>query len=260
MIDPQWEVVDLDPGTWRRLGRFIQPECYIRSAQNGEHGLFILHRQGTVQRIVDTKTGVRRDLQLEKIDNPQDCAQQLYASGEWQRVHIIDNDHLAQIARSAQATPQRELTLDEYYHQVYQLLWDHPTGYVSVPPHPGHWHGWTYQDLQDTLKKLPFSPASLALGVFADEILVIGLLLVCENGRIRKVTTFEALDPQCLSSGLTAETLTRLRQQITDTLAPPAGILLCTQEVFERWIHQEDKIYVLLTARQQEQAYWYWQR
>ena len=31
MIDPHWQLVDLDPRTWRNIGRFINPGLYIRA-------------------------------------------------------------------------------------------------------------------------------------------------------------------------------------------------------------------------------------
>lgn len=258
MIDPHWQLIDLDPGTWRQIGRFFDPGQYLRTAQPGEHGLFILHECGLVQRIVDTKAGVRRDLALSQIDDPQECARQLYERGEWQRVHVIDKTHLARVAQAAQDGPQRERTLDQYYHHVYQLLWGEPPGYVSIPPHPGHWHGWTYQQIQKVLHSLPLSPASLALGVFADGRWLIGLVLACEHGQIRKVTTFEALDMQDVAAGSSKETFMVLWRRLTEAIAPPAGLLLCSSEVFEAWIQQEEKMQVLLAARQQGQAYWYW--
>ncbi|HEX7737651.1 MAG TPA: hypothetical protein VF458_22570 [Ktedonobacteraceae bacterium] len=260
MIDPHWELVDLDAVTWRQLGRFFDPGQYLRAAQPGEHGLFLLHECGKVLRVVDSKTGVRSDLAPASLDDPQECARQLYARGEWQRVHVIDKAHLALVARVAQETPRCELTLDAYYHQVYQLLWGTASGYVSIPPHPGHWHGWTYQQVSQWVNALPFSPATLALGVLDRGCWQIGLILLCEQGRIRKITTFESLDLQALACGLSEETLTALSQQLTDTVAPPAGLLLCTRAVFDAWIEQENKTAVLLNAHQQRQAYWHWQR
>ena len=258
MIDPNWEIVDLDPGTWRQIGRFFDPGQYLRAAQPGEHGLFVLHEGGNVLRIVDSKIGVRRDLLLERIDDPLECAQQLYERGGWERVHVIDKGHLARVARSVQATPQRELTLDQYYHRIYQVLWGNRAGYVSVPPHPGHWHGWTYQYLNGVIRKLSCSPASMALGVFAGEKLLIGLILVCEEGHIRKVTTFEALPVRDFATELSVTTFVEVWEALSRTIALPVGVLLCSQEVFEDWIGQEEKMQVLLAGREQGQAYWCW--
>lgn len=257
MIDPHWQVVDLDPVTWRRIGRFFDPGQYLRAVQPDEHGLFVLHEQGNVLRIVDSKTGVRRDIALDTISDPQACARQLYTQGEWQRVHVIDKLHLVRVASIAQAYPRRELTLDQYYHLVYQQLWKDPTGYVSIPPHPGHWHGWRYQEIKDLIAKIS-SPASLALGVFENGRWVIGLILVCEGGQIRKVTTFEALDGPNMPTELSEQALTEIGQQIGQSLAPTAGLLLCSSEVFDTWIEREEKMQVLLNARQQGQAYWLW--
>ena len=55
MIDPNWSVVDLDPHTWRVLGRFFDPGQYIMATQSGERGLFILHEEGKLLRIVDSQ-------------------------------------------------------------------------------------------------------------------------------------------------------------------------------------------------------------
>lgn len=258
MIDPHWQLVDLDPVTWRQIGRFFDPGQYLRAAQPGEHGLFVLHECGTVLRFVDSKTGVRHDITPRHIDAPLAYARRLYERGEWQRVHVIEKAHLARIAQMAQQTPQRERTLDQYYRHLYQLLWGEPTGYVSVPAHPGHWHGWTYEQIYAWINHLPFSPASLVLGVFDGGRWIIGLVLVCEQGQIRQITTFEALDPRSIAGGLTEDTLTVLSRHLTEAIAPPAGLLLCTPEVFAAWIEQKEKLQVLLTAQRQKQAYWSW--
>lgn len=258
MIDPFWHLVDLDPLTWRQIGRFFDPGQYLRAAQPGEHGLFVLHEHGTVLRCVDSQTGVRHDLSLAHINAPQADARRLYERGEWQRVHVIEKTHLARIAQIAQQTPRREQTLDQYYHHLYHLLWGNATGYVCVPAHPGHWHGWTYEHICTLLKRLPFSPASLALGVFAEGHWIIGLVLVCAQGQIRTVTTFEALDPQSIAGGLAEATLISLSRHLAQAVAPAAGLLLCTPEVFTAWIEQPDRLKVLAGAKRRQQAYWSW--
>jgi hypothetical protein len=244
--------------TWRQIGRFFEPGQYLRAAQPDEHALFVLHERCTVLRCVDSQTGVRRDLSLRQIPDPQATARRLYESGQWQRVHVIEKAHLARVAQLAQQMSTRAQTLDQYYHHLYHLLWDNGSGYVSIPAHPGHWHGWTYAQICTCIQQLPDSPASLALGVFEKDCWIIGLVLVCARGQIRKITTFEALDAQCLAGGLTEATLTSLAQQLAAVLAPAAGLLLCTPEVFAAWIQQEEKLEVLLNARRQHQAYWHW--
>lgn len=258
MIDPFWQVVDLDAETWRQIGRFFDPGQYLRTAQPGEHGLFILHQAGTVLRCVDSQTGVRSDLSFPRIEDAQACARQLYARGEWQRVHVIEKTHLTRVAQLAQRLPLQEYTLDQYYHHLYHLLWDKPGGYVSVPAHPGDWHGWTYEGIRTSIQQLPFSPATLALGVYEDRRWMIGLILVCAKGQIRTVTTFEALDAHRIAGGLTEATLASLSCQLADVLAPAAGLLLCTPEVFAAWIEQPDKLQVLQAAQRRKQAYWLW--
>ncbi|HEX6778206.1 MAG TPA: hypothetical protein VF099_08390, partial [Ktedonobacterales bacterium] len=74
MIDPQWQVIDLDPVTWRNLGPFFEPKRYIAAAQPGEHGLFVLHDQGRVLKVVDTQArSIPRDIPPQ-ISDPQALA------------------------------------------------------------------------------------------------------------------------------------------------------------------------------------------
>jgi hypothetical protein len=254
VIDPHWTVTDLDPRTWRAIGRFFDPGQYIRAAQPGEHGLFVLHDNGTLLKVFDTLLGVRRDLSLRRVDDPRELAQQLFTQGVWDRVHVINKRHLAEVAYQAQITPQRSLHLDEYYQRVYHLLWGGSDGYVSVPAHPGRWHGWTFGNIQHFMSQLP-PVATLALGVFDGSTPDIGLILKVQKGVITYVTTFEALR---LSTELevSQEGLGQLQSALAQQFAPAAGILLCTPDVFDRWIESEDKMGVLQEAREKGEASW----
>ena len=255
MIDPHWQVVDLDPVTWRHLGAFFEPARYIAAAQPGEHGLFILHDDGRVLNVVDTLTRSRPSGLPTQISDPHALAQELYERGEWQRVHIINRKHLAWVAQQAQADPRRDLALDSYYHLVYSLLWDREDGYVAVPAHPGHFQGWTYADIRRFIAGLP-SPATVALGVYAGDALSIGLILVCEDGQIRKVTTFEGLDWSAPEPGPTEQTLSMICAALEAQLAPPAAVLLCTDAVFAGWLAAPDKQAYLAEARANGTAIW----
>jgi hypothetical protein len=255
MIDPHWILEDLDPYTWRNLGRFIDPGLYIRAAQPDERGLFILHDGGRVLRVVDSALGVRRDLAIDSAAEPHALAEELHSEGHWQRVHVIDRRHLAAVARQAQATPRRDLTLDQYYRLVYQLLWDGGEGYVCAPRHDGRWNGWSYDNLVAFAKQLP-AAATLALGVLGDERLAIGLILELREGMIRRVTTFEALDLPSGELTISDASLELLWDALSQRFAPPAGVLLCTQAVFDAWIAEEDKAAVLQTAAEAGQARW----
>lgn len=256
MIDPQWQVIDLDPVTWRNLGPFFEPKRYIAAAQPGEHGLFVLHDHGRVLKVVDTQTsGLPAGIPAQ-IGDPGALARELYARGEWQRVHIIDRRHLAWAARQAQAAPRRDLALDEYYHLVYTLIWGSREGYVCEPPHPGHLSGWSYADIRGFMAGLP-SPATLALGVYAGDALSIGLILVCEEGMIRRVTTFEGLDWSVSHPGPTEQALEALCAALDAQFAPAAGVLLCTDAVFSGWLAASDKLAYLTEARASAAAIWY---
>ncbi|HEX8033720.1 MAG TPA: hypothetical protein VF510_07730 [Ktedonobacterales bacterium] len=256
MIDPHWQVSDLDPVTWRNLGRFFDPQQYIRAAQPGEHGLFILHDDGRVLKVIDSESRTDPGGIPNQVDDPQALARELYGCGQWERVHIINRRHLAQVAYEAQSAPQRDLTLDAYYHLVYTLIWDDSQGYVCEPPHPGRRYGWTYADIQRFIDGLP-SPATLALGVYAGDTVMIGLILVCEGGMIRRVTTFEGLAGQAPPPGPTPQTLAALREALSAQFAPPAAILLCTDAAFSGWLDATDKRVYLEATRIQAAAIWY---
>jgi hypothetical protein len=169
-------------------------------------------------------------------------------------VHVINKRHLADVARLAQTISNGALHLDAYYANVYQLLWDGGDGYVSVPARTGSWHGWTYQGVQQFVGQLPIH-SSLALGVFEGERLEIGLIFELEQGIIKTVTTFEALPEPDEITRPTVAVLDQLWQQLSQRFLPPAAALLCTAEVFERWIKGEQGKYELLReAIEQGQA------
>ncbi|HLZ61801.1 MAG TPA: hypothetical protein VKR06_33075 [Ktedonosporobacter sp.] len=255
MIDPHWSVVDLDPRTWRNIGRFFDPGQYIRAAQPGEHALYVLHDSGRLLRIVDTEQGVLNNLAISSVADPEKLAQQLYEQDRWQRVHIINKRHLAGVARQAQQF-NGSLHLDAYYRQIYHLLWGQEHAYVCLPPHPGHWHGWTYQNIQDFTNQLP-PAASMAIGVFADDTLEIGLILEWHQGQISRITTFEALPEPTLVTEVSPEALAHLWRQLEAQFASPAAVLLCTWETFNHWVETvTDKHGILQEARDCGQAFW----
>jgi hypothetical protein len=246
MIDPNWSVVDLDPVTWRNIGRFLEPPQYFRAAQPGEHGLFVLHEAGRVLKVVDTALGTRRDLELEQVYDAPALARTLHARGEWQRVHVIDRQHLKRVARLSGSIEHRPLQLDQYYRLVHQLFWEDTVGYVCEPPKPD-WNHFTYDLLEQFVSRLP-QHASLALGVFDGTHLNIGLILEFKSGSIVRVTTFEAPLLQLAPIELSTACVDRLWQQLDQHIAPTAAVLLCTQAAFDQWITAEDKTQALHVA------------
>ena len=177
MIDPDWLVVDLDPATWRNVTPLIQPSAFFRAGEPGEHGLYVLHAGGRPLHVVDTDTGVRRDLAIPAVHDPQQLAK--------------DRRHLAEVGRLAQQPSNREPTIDAYYRLVYHLLWDDSRGYVTAPACRRNWHGWTYEGFQRFLARLP-EAATLGIAVADDARLEVGLILDVRQGRVVGVTTFEA--------------------------------------------------------------------
>jgi len=252
MIDPHWDVVDLDPVTWRNLGRFIDVPQYVRAAQPGEHGLFIVHDHGRVLKIVDTDRNARSRVKVERVVDARTLAKELYAHSQWDRVHIIDQRHLARVGYLAGASANRSLHLDGYYQLVYDLIWDGSDGYVAEPPKPDHWNHWTMSQLEQFVSRLPKS-ASIALGVFEGTQLNIGLVLEFKQGHIVRVTTFEAPALQPIDPQFSPDFLDQLWRQL-DNIAPPAAVLLCTQAIFDEWITTPDKIAFIFDAVQQGRA------
>ncbi len=246
MIDPHWLLEDLDPRTWRAIGRFFMPAQYIMAAQPGERGLFVLHDGGHAPRVVDSHLGDRHDVPVTGLADPRQMARDLLADGEWDRVHVIDRHHLMHVAREAQAEPRRDLTLDEYYHLVYGLIWDGSSGYVCEPPHPGHWRGLTYSGLRALAAGLP-SPCGLALCVIDSQV-EIGLVLGLQQGRIVRVTTLEGLPPISLSPAVSDAYVAEVWTAVERAVAPPAGVLVCTRAMFERYVDQTDKRAALRAA------------
>ena len=241
MIDPNWQLVDLDPYTWRAIGKFIDPGMYIRAGSPDENGLFVIHDGGTVLSVVETAGTRRPDLGLERIEQSYLTAQGLFDSGEWDRVHVIDRQHLQSVSTEAQQSSNRSLELDAYYRHVFQLVWGNAEGYAVVPEHPRSWNGWTYQRIVEFVNQLQ-SPASLALGVIAEDgSLAIGLLGEVSEGSFRKVTTFESLPFGPSDMSVDEGFLDRIWSHLLETDFPPAAVLLCTESVFDRWVNGADK-------------------
>ncbi len=248
MIDPNWSVVDLDPVTWRNIGRFIDVPQYVRAAQPGEHSLFIVHDNGRVLKVFDTDRGVRSGVKIDRVANARTLAKELYGRGQWDRVHVINQQHLARVGYLAGASANRALPLDGYYQLVYDLIWDGGDGYVAEPPKPDHWNHWKMSQIEQFVSRLPKS-ASMALGVFDGARLTIGLVLEFKQGNIVRVTTFEAPALQPIDPAFSETFLNQLWKQL-DHIAPPAGVLLCTQAIFDEWITTPNKVTFIFDAAQ----------
>jgi hypothetical protein len=255
MIDPNWQLTDLDPLTWRNLGRFIEPAQYIRAAQPGECGLFVLHDNGRVLRVVDeAETGFDTSL-IQDASEPHTLAVELFTEGRWDRVHIINKQHLANVARMAQRIENRALSLDQYYRHVSQLIWGDAEAYACVPPKPRTWNGWTYDAVLSYVNQLP-ECASVALGVFDGAALHIGLVIEVTRGQVTRLTTFEALKLAPSAQPLSVDGLDAVWQALARACHPPAAVLLCDVATFEAWLKAEDKANALREAADAACAFW----
>src|SRR5947207_12021021 len=226
------------------------PGQYIAAAQPGERGLFVLHDAGARPRVADTTCGLRSDLGILEVADPRVLAKNLYARGEWDRVHVIDRRHLEHVAAEAQSTPRRELSIDAYYHLVYRLLWDGSDGYVAEPPPAGRWHGVTYSALAGFLARAP-SPAALGLCVVDST----GLALRVERGRVVRVTTFEGLPPLPRPS-VDAGFLDALWLALDARVAPPYAALVCSRAVWDACLSAADLLDCLRGAVARGDAVW----
>jgi hypothetical protein len=242
VIDPHWQLVDLDPHTWRNIGRFIDPGLYIRAGSPDERGLYVIHDSGAVLSIVESSGQSRRDLGIERVDAPRSLAKDLYETREWDRVHIVDRTHLNDVSTQAQQLENRDLELDAYYRNVFRLIWGDEDGYVALPAHPGNWHGWTYDRVSSFVGQFS-EPASLALGVISDDgsSLEIGLIGEVSHGSFHKVTTFESLPFPREDASVSGEFIDRIWAHLSQGAWPPAAVLLCTSSVFENWVYGPDK-------------------
>lgn len=266
MIDPDWLVADLDPATWRNVTPLIQPSTFFRAGEPGEHGLYVLHAGGRPLRVVDTETGVRRDLAIPAVHDPQHVARDLYGLGQWDRVHVIDRRHLAEVGRLAQQPSNRELTIDAYYRLVYHLLWDDSRGYVTAPACPRSWHGWTYDGFQRFLAMLP-GAATLGIAVVSDARLEVGLILDVRRGRVVGVTTFEAFREPLMSISPSPEGVADVWRRLEDRAraesnasaraAPPAFVIVMSRVTLAALLAPGSKWAALRASALRGEASWH---
>jgi hypothetical protein len=247
MIDPEWQLVDLDPRTWRVIGEFFDPGQYIRAGTPDEHALFVLHDDGQLLSAVDTRAGRRGDLDIQQVTEPAEVARRLYGRGEWDRVHVINRTHLEMVAARAQDASGRQMHLDAYYRRVYHLIWGDDEGYVALPPRGRDWNGWTYDAIEEFIGQLQ-EPSSLALGVVDGGDLAIGLVGEVSEGMIRKVTTFEALPGSLGAITVSVASLSTVWAALEERFHPPAAAMLCTRAVFDAWINLPQKVQVIREA------------
>ncbi|WP_110518372.1 hypothetical protein [Herpetosiphon llansteffanensis] len=255
MIDRFWQVLDLDPITWRNIGRFIEVGKYFQAALPGEHGLYVLHDGQQILRAVDSNNQVQREITGQLATTPQALAEELASEGRWDRVHVISKQHLAEVARQAQQPEQRGLSMPAYYHLVYSLLWGDGQGYVTVPPPAGHWNHWSYAGIEQFIAQLG-AEAGLALCVFDAEQLAIGLIAEVRNGNVAYVTTFDAYAAEAVPT-LSAHGLEHVLKLLEQRGVPAGAALLCSRAAFEDWLIAPDKLASLQHAAVANEAWWW---
>lgn len=98
------------------------------------------------------------------------------------------------------------------------------------------------------------SPSSIALGIYEQHVLTIGLILVQCAGKITSITTFEALNWNVAEPGPNGEIAIALQNALTDQFAPPSMLLLCNSSVFEGLLEAPEKRHFLSEAQSRGQA------
>jgi len=249
MIYEHWDVVDLDPVTWRNLGPYFDPRNFTTRGDPSERTLSILHDGGCVLKVWDSEEGARDDLHLDVIPDPLATAKELYESNRsWDRVQIFDKKSVLSFAHQAQELVHPEWDLDEYIAWVWELADADPEGLCDYPPRPRDWNGWRYSEVKHFVEEVIPDPSTLVLGVIEDGTLWAGLVLGVRDRQIKRVTTFEALLPLGLGPVTRLEDMDEVLALVARKFDPPAAALFCTRQVFEEWMRGEDKAGTLQRA------------
>ncbi len=242
MIWEHWEVVDLDPHTWRNLGTLFNPQNFLSRARPGERVLSILHEDGEVLKVYDSALGVRHDLDLETIEDAPRVAKELYeAEKGLAEVQIFDKKSLIAFADRAQRGFRPDWDLDEHYHFVYGLAEDDPQGICYYPPHPPHWNHFTYEEVRHFIKEVVPSPSTLVLAVFDRDQLYISLILGIRDHKIKLVSTFDALVPLGLESRIGMGDRQRILKLVEERFDIPSFSFFAQRSAFEAWLTAADK-------------------
>ncbi len=249
MIWEHWEVIDLEPRTWRNLGALFDPANFLTRAQPGERILSILHQEGQVLKVHDSARGVRRDLKLETIENAPRTAQELYESEPGlDRVQIFDKRSLVAFADGAQRSVHPEWDLDEHYRFVYGLAEDDPQGICYYPPRPSHWKHFTYDQARHFIEEVAPDPSTLVLVVFEGEEVYISLILGIRDHKIKLVSTLDTLVPLGIGPRVSMADRERILEGVAQRFDQPSFSLFIQRAAFDAWLTAEDKGAVLRQA------------
>lgn len=255
MIYEHWDVVDLDPVTWRNLGPYFDPRNFTTRGDPSERTLSILHDGGQVLKVWDSGKGTRHDLDLGIIADPLTKAKELYESNQgWDRVQIFDKRSVLSFSHQAQESVHPEWDLDEYIAWVWELADADPEGLCYYPPRPRDWNGWCYSKVKHFVEEVIPDHSTLVLGVIEDGALWAGLILGVRDRKIKLVTTFDALIPLGLSPVTGLEHTDEVVALVGRKFDPPAAALFCTRQVFEEWMRAEDKVGALKRALAEGEA------
>lgn len=249
MIWEHWEVVDLDPRTWRNLGALFNPANFLTHARPGERILSILHERGRVLKVYDTARGVRNDLNLETIEDAPRTAKQLYESEQGMaRVQIFDKRSLVAFADAAQRNLHPEWDLDEHYRFLWGLAENDPEGICYYPPRPSHWNHFTYEQVRHFIEEVVPSPSTLVLVVFEGDEIYISLILGVRDRKVKLVSTLDALVSLGIGPQVSMADRERILEGVAQRFGRPSFSLFIQRAAFEAWLKAEDKGAVLRQA------------
>jgi len=249
MIYEDWDVVDLDPVTWRNLGPYFDPRNFTTRGDPSERTLSILHDGGHVLKAWDSEEGARDDIHLGVIADPLATAKELYESNQgWDGVQIFEKKSVLSFAHKAQESVHPQWDLDEYIAWVWELADADPEGLCYYPPRSKRWNGWRYSEVKHFVEELIPDNSTLVLGVIEDGALWAGLILGVRDRKIKLVTTFDALIPLGLGPVTRLEDIDEAGWVAARKFDPPAAALFCARQVFEEWMRAEDKAGTLKRA------------
>jgi len=255
MIYEHWDVVDLDPVTWRNLGPYLDPQNFTTRGDPSERTLSILHDGGQVLKAWDSEGGTRHDLHLGLITDPLSRAKELYDSDQgWDRVQIFDKRSVLSFAHKAQESVHPEWDLDEYIARVWELADADPEGLCYYPPRPRDWNDWRYSQVNRFVEEVIPDNSTLILGVIEEDTLWAGLILGIRDRKIKLVTTFDALLSLGLGPVTCLEDIGEVVPLVARKFDPPAAALFCTRQVFAEWMRAEDKAGTLKQALAEGEA------
>jgi hypothetical protein len=237
MIHRNVEIVDLDPLTWRNLGKVLRID-ELSAIHSVEHRtLSILHQAGTVLKVA-LPQGV--NVQLDStINDPQQFARQLYENAAHQVdcVQIFEKSSLARFSDAVQRLDWQKLTSGDFYLRAYELAQADTAGIVYYPSDQAPRWNVMFKHAQRLLSTVP-DGQTLVLGIYDNGQPYFTLIVKVEQQQITLCTTFEYLQPFGIDPAVvpsTADDVLPIVRLVEQHIGKVAHSLFCDRMAFEAW-------------------------